>query len=379
MNKYFLIVFLFGMTAFGSTTVSAQCDPATASPIKCSYYSEGYQDGATDARNNQSNDYRRYRNKYNGQYESFYRDGYQTGYNTITPSGGGRWTNSQKSAYDSGYSIGQSDRRRNNQGRAAANNNGGYDQNIGLYFQQGYNDGFANRSKRYDVALGDIPNPYPTPNPNYPPPFPGGGGATGTAYWAGRVDDRANIVIRGNTINAENGGGNGIQTYSQIINGSMRRGSIVSARLRDGRGSVSVIQQPDRSNGFAAIVQVYDPKGGASDYKVDISWSGGANVEEPYSSGRVTWRGRVDQTARIIISGSDVQTQDASGTGISAVTFNINGYLANRPGIVNVKKKNGRGTVNIVQQPMFNNNFEAIVQIFDPKGGDDDYEIEITW
>ena len=372
MKKYFFILFLFGTIAFGSTAVSAQCDPNTASPIKCSYYNEGYQDGTADARNRQSNDYRRYRNKYERNYESFYRDGYETGYNSVSPTNG-RWNYSQRSAYDSGYSIGQSDRRQAGQRRGNQNANGGYDQNISLYFQKGYNDGFNNRSKQYDVSVTDNP-------PIYPPPPTGGGGSPGTAYWNGRVDDRANIIIRGNTISAENAGGNGIQTYNQSINGSLgRRGATVSARKTAGRGTVTVIQQPNRSNGFTAIVQVYDPKGGSADYKVEISWAGAANVEEPYNSGGVNWRGRVDQTANITISGSDVQTQDASGTGVSNVNFNINGYLAHRPGIINVRKKNGRGTVTVTQQPTFDNDFTAVVQIFDPKGGADDYELEITW
>lgn len=359
------------MVAFSGTAVSAQCDPNTTSPIKCSYYNEGYQDGAADARNNQSNDYRRYRNKFERQYESFYKDGYQGGYNSVSgPSG--RWTNSQRSAYDSGYTVGQSDRRQSGQGRASERNSSGYDRNIGLYFQQGYNDGYSNRPRRYDVPIGETQD--------NPPPTPGPGGANGTAYWNGRVDDRANIIIRGTTILAENAGGNGVQTYNQNVNGSLpRRASTVAARKLDGRGSVSVIQQPNRSNNFTAIVQVYDPKGGSADYKVEISWAAAANVEEPYQAGNVRWRGRVDQTAKISVSGSDVQTQDASGTGISSVNFNINGYLAHRPGIVNVTKRKGRGTATIIQQPSWDNDFTAVIQIFDPKGGADDYELEITW
>ena len=372
MKNYILLLFLFGAVVFGATSVSAQCDPTTASQIKCSYYNEGYQDGSSDARNNQTNDYRRYRTKYDRQYESLYRDGYTAGFSSVAPTDG-RWSYSQRSAYDSGYTIGQNDRRRSSQPGSSERNNSRYDRNIAVYFQQGYDDGFGNRPKQYDVPLGQ--------GSNYPP-FPGGGnGRPGTAYWNGRVDDRGNIIIRGSTINAENAGGNGVQTYNQSINGSLprRRATVVNANKVDGRGTVTVIQQPDRSNDYTAIVQVYDPKGGSSDYKVEISWAGGQQAEEPYSSGSISWRGRVDQTAKIIISGGDVQTQDASGTGISNVTFNLNGYLAGRPGIVGARKRNGRGTVTIIQQPTRDNDYTAIVQVFDPKSGADDYEVDITW
>jgi hypothetical protein len=375
MKKYVLFFVVLFVMALGAVPALAQCDPNTASPIKCSYYNEGYQDGATDAKNNRNNDYRRYRDKFERRYESFFRDGYNAGYNSVSPTT--RWTNSQRSAYDSGYTIGQNDRRRSNQNRSAENAGGQYDQNIGLYFQQGYSDGFNNRARQYDVEINTNPT-YPT-YPTYPT-NPGGGSATGFASWQGRVDNRANIVLTGGTISAQNINGNGVQTNYQNVNGVLpRRASTVNARMTDGRGSVSVIQQPNRSNNFTAIVQIHDPKGGSGNYKLEISWAAAANVEEPYQSGNVLWRGRVDQTANIVIYGSDVQSQDASGSGLSSVNFNINGYLARRPGSVNVRKRNGRGTVTVLQQPSVDNDFTAIVQVFDPNGGADNYEVEITW
>src|SRR5258706_16426640 len=103
MKKHILFFFMFGVIAFGGISVSAQCDPASASPIKCSYYNEGYQDGISDAQANRLSDYRRYRNKFEREYEDFYRDGYNAGFN----SGGrrpttNRWANTPKSANDSG-------------------------------------------------------------------------------------------------------------------------------------------------------------------------------------------------------------------------------------------------------------------------------------
>ena len=72
-----------------------------------------------------------------------------------------------------------------------------------------------------------------------------------------------------------------------------------------------------------------------------------------------------------MISGTNVWSQDMSGGGLSGVDFSINGYLANRPGSVNVRKRDGRGTVTVLPQPSRNNDFTAIVQIFDPNGGAD--------
>lgn len=372
MRTLFIWTMLFGILCVGGNAAFAQCDRTTASPIKCGYYDEGYQDGVADANSYRSSDYRRYRNKFESQYEDFYRRGYNAGFDSVRPSV--RWTSSQRNAYDSGYSLGQNDRR-NNGLRGGGEVGNRYDQNIAQYFQQGYDDGFNNRPRTYDVLLGNVPT--------YPGGGGGGSGTPGTASWSGRVDDKANIIIRGGTIRSEDVSATGLQVNYQNMNGNLpRRATTVSATRREGRGDVRVIQQPSRSNDFTAIIQITDPRGGSDNYTVEISWtrSGGNNQgNESYHSGSVRWRGRVDQTADIIITGSDVQTYDSAGTGISGVNFNISGSLAARPGSVTARKRSGRGSVTVKQQPSSDNDFTAIVQVFDPGGGADDYDIDISW
>ncbi len=373
MKRLIVFTSLLFVLAFGGITGSAQisrCDGNTTSPIKCGFYEEGYQDGVADATRSRSNDYRRYRSKYDSQYESFYRNGYSAGFDSVRPTV--RWTNSQRSAYDSGYTIGQNDRRNSGQTRESQNPMGGYDQNIGLYFQQGYSDGFSNRPRTYDVVLtGTI----------YPPPG-GGGGAVNTAIWNGQVDDRAELIIRGNTITTRNVSGNGIITTFQQVNGTLpRRPTTISARKTNGRGDVFVIQQPAANNNFTAIVQIYDNDGGQDNYGVEMSWTGGGwtGAEESYRSGSVSWRGRVDGTVNIIIAGSDVQSEDISGSGLSGTSFYLTGYLANRTGSLRATRRNGRGNVTVIQQPARDNGFIAIVQITDPRSGSDNYQVDINW
>lgn len=379
-NCFLILVFAF-VTTFGATSASAQCDTSSLSPIKCSYYNEGYQDGANDARSNRSNDYKRYRDKYERKYEDNFRDGYNAGFNSVGY-GGGSGVSGEYTAYDRGYWLGGSDVR-TNQGKNYRKYSGQYDRKFERDFRDGYNDGYEYKPRKYETPQ-ITPPVYPLPGPTWPVPpiYPNpGGSANGTASWSGRVDDRANIVIRGGSINAENVSGNGVQTTYQNLNGVLpRRASTISVRKSDGRGNVNVIQQPDRSNNFTAIVQVTDPKGGSGDYKLDISWtSQGGNIEEPYQRGSVVWRGRVDQTVNVTVAGSDVQSQDVAGTGLSNTDFSINGYLANRPGSVSVRKIRGRGNVRVLEQPSWANGFVAVIQIFDANGGADNYEVEISW
>ncbi len=391
-----LLVFAF-VFGFGALSVSAQCDPYSQGNIACSYYNEGFRDGQNDANTNRSRDYRRYRDKYERRYENNFRDGYNAGYDSMRQST--RWNDQQRRAYDVGFNIGQEDRRRRTSDTRAAEGLR-YDQSVSQYWLKGYDDGFNGRRRNYDQYVGPgepLPGPVtptyppvypptypPTPTypPVYPPTYPGnpGGSASGSASWSGRVDDRGNIVIRGNQMYVENVSGNEMRTTYQNMNGSLpRRAADVSARRVDGRGSVSVIQQPTRQNNFTAIVQVVDTRGGADNYRIDISWNSTGPVEEPYSSGSVRWRGRVDQTVQITVAGSDVSAQDMTQTGLSDVDYSMNGYLATRPGTVTVRKRRGRGTVTVLQQPSAYNGFVAVVQIFDPNGGSDNYEVEIHW
>jgi len=388
MKNHILFLLVFGVIAFGAIEASAQCDPRSMSQVRCGYYNEGYQDGAADAQSSRASDYRRYRNKYNRTYENDFRDGYTAGYNSISYGGGQfpgsvRWNNTQRNAYNAGYNIGQNDR-----GRARRTENyGGYEASLGQYFELGYRDGFEGRQRIYDqpVTGGYYPTPgYPTPG--YPTP---GTGGINTASWGGRVDDRVNIIIRGSQIRTEDASGTGVRVAYQNINGSLpRRGNtLVTARKTNGRGNVSVIQQPARFNDFTAIVQIRDDGRADDDYRVEISWDGGGFgggdqgpiIDDPYRSGSVRWTGRVDQTANIIIQGNNVQTEDASGTGISNVNFSINGILVRRSGSVTVRKRSGRGNVRVLEQPSRINNFTAVIQIFDPGSGADNYDIEISW
>lgn len=361
-----------------------QCSQSNFTPIQCGYYQEGYQDGASDAQSNRNNDYKRYRNKLDGsKYENYYQQGYDAGYSSIKPYQ--KWSNEQRNGYDDGFQDGESDKRRNIS-RLPERYEGQYNKLYEAFYKQGYYDGYDGRTRQYDLPIGAVqPN-----NPNFPtnptnPNFPNnsrGGTATGTVDWVGKVDDRVNIIIRGNEVRTEVLGGTSGQPTLQTMSGVLpRRSATLSVAKNQGRGTASVIQQPSRENKFTGIVQILDSKRGDDDYRLQISWQSNTliQVEEPYQSGRLVWRGRVDQTANITISGSDVDTQDASGTGLSNVTNNLSGYLAHRPGSVSVKKNKGRGTVNVLQQPSAENDYVAIVQVFDTDKGASDYEIEITW
>lgn len=357
---------VLGMYAFAT----AQCDPTVQSPIRCGYYSEGFQDGTRDAREQQSNNYQRYRNKYERQYESFYRDGYRDGYASIPTFD--RWTAAQRVAYDLGYGFGSGDR---GSRRMSAPQN--YESRSGFavrpYFNQGYMDGYTGIPRRYDFPIGS--------NPGYPggPGLPGPGTGTGTVIWNGRVDDRIRVFVQGANVWGQNLTGTGFQQGSVQVNGVLpRRASQVTVRKLSGRGIAYIAEQPNRNNNFTAAVEISDTRSGSDDYRIEISWQASA-ANDQYSPGTLYWRGRVDDRVNIMVAGTDVWDEVITGGATTNVNFNINGYLASRPGSVRVNKREGRGTVRVVQNPSMTNGYVAVIEIFDSGGGADNYELEISW
>ncbi len=367
----FAVVPSFGQVV---NNFGVRCTGSYSTPIACGYYTEGFQDGAADARNNQDHDYRRYKRKYENQYESFYRQGYESGFSSVRPYS--NWTDKQEDAYELGYRYGDNDRDRGIS-RLPARYEGRYDSAYVAYYRKGYLDGYDQREKQINVPLTIEPQggigTFPGRNQ------PGFGRQTGSLTWSGQVDNRVNIVIQGSTVRVQTVAGRNLGQGTRNLSGTLpRREATVSVSKLDGRGQVRVIQQPNRVNGYTAIVQVFDPQRSSDNYRLQVSWQA-SNALENYSSGRLRWKGLVDGTVNIRISGEDLDYVNLGGREVTNITHTFDGYLARRRGTVAVRKLEGRGTVTILEQPSRQNNYVAVIRIFDPKSSDDEYEIEVTW
>jgi hypothetical protein len=99
----------------------------------------------------------------------------------------------------------------------------------------------------------------------------------------------------------------------------------------------------------------------------------------PSSSGRMTWRGRVDDDVRIIIRGGRADVQTIGGTPYYDAVSNFSAAMPNRRVTVRLNVRRSRGQVFIEQQPTRDNDFSTIIRIRDPKGGASDYEFELSW
>jgi hypothetical protein len=186
-------------------------------------YNRGYQQGRMDARSNQNGGKRRQRAE-SSQWDSEFRRGYEDGY---------------------------AGRSKNNSAYGRSRNDGTYDRSR--------NDRIYDRSRNEDL-YGRSGNDQSYRGP-------------GTMTWRGRVDDYVELNIQGNRVRSrEREGSQTINEQVSFSNPLPRADVAVSVRKRNGRGRVSVVQQPNQSNNYTAIVKIDDEKGGADDYEIEMEW-----------------------------------------------------------------------------------------------------------
>ena len=99
-------------------------------------------------------------------------------------------------------------------------------------------------------------------------------GGPGVLRWSGLVDDVAEIRIQGRRVDMITRSGAPLQNVNSDINGAglPRRDVRVDVDQRSGRGSVYVVQQPNASNGFTAIIRLEDRRSGAAFYDFNARW-----------------------------------------------------------------------------------------------------------
>jgi hypothetical protein len=106
---------------------------------------------------------------------------------------------------------------------------------------------------------------------------------------------------------------------------------------------------------------------------------GGRGDDGGRTTGRLRWRGTVDDDVHLVIRDDRVEVRTIGGSEYHNETFNFTSPLPRRRVNVSVVRLKGRGDVRVLQQPGRDNDFTAVVQIRDPSGGAREYEIEVSW
>lgn len=254
--------------------------------------------------------------------------------------------------------------------------------------------------------------------------------------WSGRVDREVYITMRGRDVRTS-GVDAGLPNRARVRDGMPRARGDVLVRLQDGRGEVSVVEQPSARNGYTTTIRIRDPRGGADNYRLIAYWAGddrgwdrdgdwdrrdrdrdrdrdrrddrwddcddrrGNNGrgggwgrggrDDCYDRddrsdrgqdgvGMLRWSGRVDDVVELRIRGRSVEAITRSGQRVSDVNLNVRGGgLPARDVQIRLDRHAGRGTIEVTQQPSAWNNYTAVVRIFDPSGGASFYDFSAYW
>jgi hypothetical protein len=102
----------------------------------------------------------------------------------------------------------------------------------------------------------------------------GRGGEVSLLHWSGSVDGELEIRLRGQqvTYNTVNGGAPREVRLDNGGRGLPQREASVRLANAQGRGNISVVQQPSAYNGYTTIIRVRDPQGGYGYYDFDLAW-----------------------------------------------------------------------------------------------------------
>lgn len=96
--------------------------------------------------------------------------------------------------------------------------------------------------------------------------------------------------------------------------------------------------------------------------------------------GTIAWNGIVDGADEIIISGSSASVRHLNGNPPREVRASFSAPMPRSPVDVKLIWVDGRGLVDIVQQPAATNGYTTIVRVDDSmKGGDKRYEFTLRW
>lgn len=105
-----------------------------------------------------------------------------------------------------------------------------------------------------------------------------------------------------------------------------------------------------------------------------------AQAQSESTSGKVFWRGSVDNKVHLTIKGDTLEQKLVEGAEKPAGAFSFTAPLPAQAVTVQVTRKEGRSKkIKVIQQPTVDNDFTAIVEIHDDGGGARDYVLEIFW
>jgi hypothetical protein len=227
------------------------------------------------------------------------------------------------------------------------------------------------------------------------------------ATWEGEVNGAAVLIVQGDRIDVDSRSADLVSRTSYRFNTPLTADSGgITVENRQGGGRVRVLEQPGRNNNFSAVVEVASRSRGSQFMSLDFYWNDERSVsrdngrysDDSYrgrtrdygtrsrtadriasSAGTARWSGDVDNEVFVLLRGRQVFNTAVRGRSVYGQQVDISTPLPRRPVIVSLQDIQGRGQVELAEQPEPNNNYTAKVRVIDPDAGAGHYTFTLAW
>lgn len=201
--------------------------------------------------------------------------------------------------------------------------------------------------------------------------------------WSGRVEDEVLISCAADHCTSEAVRGVPVMREHFKFGHPLPQSDVeVALENPDGRGTIRLVEQPNEHNGYTARVQIRDPQSGASDYGFTLTWARAGRVSSEPLAARtgLVWSGRVEGIVRVTVHGGASFSEVVKGRPVQAENALFERSLPARSDLKPaIKKRQGRGTAEIVEYPNNQNGYQLVFEVRDSAGGSDLYEVEVAW
>lgn len=154
----------------------------------------------------------------------------------------------------------------------------------------------------------------------------------------------------------------------------------VRVEVQEGRGYVHVVDQPRLENGYTLAVAIEDRQPGSSFYSIALFWDASNNIFETRGKiGQVRWSGRVDEEAIISCQAKTCTSSASHGVAIANERSQFSTALPNHDVDVSMIDTEGRGQIQLIEQPRAINRYTARVLIRDRQSGSGEYSFTLVW
>jgi hypothetical protein len=236
--------------------------------------------------------------------------------------------------------------------------------------------------------------------------------------WEGEVNGTAILMIHGDRVDVDPRSARSVTRPSYKFNDALNERTRITVENRLDNATARVIEQPRRNNDFTALVEVQPRRSGWQRVSMDFYWDdrdGALSRNDRYDdrvndrlndryndrdnarrgpgtrgranarlgnnngSGFARWSGEVDNEVFVLLRGRQFFSTSVRGRSVYGQQTDISSPMPRRPVHVTLQDIEGRGQIEISEQPDQSNEFTAKVHIVDPEAGAGHYSFSLAW